>query len=76
MAVASADEEKVWNSRAREIRSLTENVESTVTPCTTDPTNAFRVRGLYLVSAWLITAFKKAFCRWIRPKSLVPSYCQ
>ena len=76
MAVASALEENVWNWRANEMRSLTVNVESTVTPWTTEPTKAFSVRGLYLVSAWLITARRKAFWRWIRPKSLVPSYCQ
>ena len=54
----------------------TVNVESMVTPWTTDPMKALRVSGLYLVSAWLISAFRKAFCRWMRPKSLVPSYCQ
>jgi len=51
VAVARDCEAKVWNWRAREIRSLAENVESMVTPCTTDPMKAFRVRGLYLVSA-------------------------
>ncbi len=76
VAVANELDEKVWNWRASEMRSLTVKVLSTVTPWTTDPTKALRVRGLYLVSAWLITAFRKAFWRWMRPKSLVPSYCQ
>ena len=51
-------------------------VESMVTPWTTEPMKALRVSGLYCFSAWLMSAFRKAFWRWIRPKSLVPSYCQ
>ena len=65
--MASDCDEKAWNSRASEISSLTVNVESMVTPWTTDPMKALRVSGLYLVSAWLMSAFKKAFWRWIRP---------
>ena len=74
--MASDVEAKVWNSWARATRSLTAKVESMVTPWTTEPMKALRVSGLYLVSAWLISAFRKAFWRWIRPKSLVPSYRQ
>ncbi len=66
----------MWNCRASEMRSLTVKVESMVTPWTTDPMKALMVSGLYLVSAWLISAFKKAFWRWMRPKSLVGSICQ
>ena len=76
VAVASALAEKVWNSRASETSSATVKVESMVTPWTTEPMKALRVSGLYCFSAWLIRAFRKAFWRWIRPKSLVPSYCQ
>ena len=59
--MASEVEANVWNSWARETSSLTVNVESMVTPCTTEPMKALRVSGLYCFSAWLISAFRKAF---------------
>ena len=59
--VTSEPDEKAWNSCANEIRPATVNVESTVTPWTTEPMKALRVNGLYLVSAWLMSALKKAF---------------
>jgi len=41
-----------------------------------EPRNALIVTGLYLLLAASTSAFKKASWRWMRPKSLVPSYCQ
>ena len=67
---------KFRNCWASETSSEIVNVESMVTPWTTEPMKALRVSGLYCFSAWLISAFRKAFWRWMRPKSLVPSYCQ
>ena len=67
-------EAKSRNSWARWTSSEMVNVESMVTPWTTEPMKALRVSGLYCFSAWLIRAFRKAFWRWMRPKSLVPSY--
>ena len=67
VAVTRAFDEKVWNCWASEVRSATVKVLSMVIPWTTEPMKAFRVSGLYLVSDWLMSAFRKAFCRWIRP---------
>ena len=53
-----ANERNCW---ASETRSVILNVESMVTPCTTDPIKALSVNGLYCFSAWVISAFKNAF---------------
>ncbi len=65
--MASELDENFRNCWARETSSLMVNVESMVTPWTTEPMKALIVRGLYCFSAWLMRAFRNAFWRWMRP---------
>ena len=50
-----------------EMRSLTLKVESIGHALDHRPDEGVDGQGVVSVSAWLMSAFKKAFWRWIRP---------
>ena len=70
------DCEMPWNCSAMEIRSLSESVVSMVMLLTAAPMKLLMVMGSRVTRlSFVSTARKKASWRWMRLKSLSPSYC-
>ena len=70
------DGSKEWESKASPMSSLMPKPSSMVTPSWIEPMNVFTVSGFTFDLAAVIRDLRKTSWRWIRPKSLVPSYCQ
>ena len=62
--------------RASPMNSFRPKPSSMVRPSWMEPMKAFTVNGFTFDLAALMVERMKASCRWILPKSLVPSKCQ